>query len=81
MLIASENYNNWAEFWIVVEKHYGMTREQLHTAFYNLSKGEDETAWDFVLRIESRRVALEVEELVTYHCFRGRLPLTIRKEL
>ena len=48
-------FSSWSLFQQAVNREFGFTKEQEQAAFYTMRKGADETATDFVLRIEAKR--------------------------
>ena len=67
----------WWELKAVVEKRFGLTTDQLLDAFYAMRQGKGETAAEYILRVEDKRLQLGVEETT---CFRHFTPLLDEEE-
>ena len=59
--------DSWRELKAVVEKRFSLTTDQLLDAFYAMHQGKGETAVEYILRVEDKRLQLGVEETT---CFR-----------
>ena len=66
-LLKNNVVDSWRELKAVVEKRFGLTTDQLLDAFYAMHQGKGETAAEYILRVEDKRLQLGVEETT---CFR-----------
>ena len=55
-LYKNSAVDTWRELKLLVEKRFGLTKDQLLDAFYAMRQGRGETAAEYVLRIKDKRL-------------------------
>lgn len=50
--VKDTHYEDWKEFKRQLSKLYGLSRQQIEDAFFDMRMAKDETPHDFILRVE-----------------------------
>jgi hypothetical protein len=54
--VRDSAFGDWSSFKRIVEEKFGLTRQQLEDAFFAMTMDPSETADDFILRVEEKRI-------------------------